>query len=209
MEIKNIFLLSMLVLMSCTPFSKEKAEASKENTILSNSQDRTFMNTSKIKLPANLKFGMSVEEVLKINPCDLQKLITPKKSNVISLMCKHLAPTIIIKQANEFLKPIFVAELWFVDNKLRSIVTRLTENPNDYFMIIVTEVKRILGLPQIGFSDDDARKFNSGVKNQLFVAWEDGNQGVIVNITSYPDGGKAASLNIFPSGFNFAEEIGE
>lgn len=205
---KILLVITLIVAIGCNQSKNNLLQESSKDTQVP-LQKRQLIKSSKIKLPGSLKFGMSVEEVLKINPCNLQKLVTPKKSNVISLMCKNLAPTITIKQANEFLKPIFIAELWFVNNKLRSIITRLTETPTDYFMIIVTEVRRILGLPQVGFSDDDARKFNSGVKNQLFVAWEDGNQGVIVNITSYPDGGKAASLNIFPAGFNFSEEVGE
>lgn len=172
------------------------------------------MNEGKVQATISKDEGLKRAKLLA-SKCEKNNIdICPSAAMLLapydnSLMCTNLAPTLSVKQANEFLKPIFVAELWFVDNKLRSIITRLTENPSDYFVILATEVKRIIGLAQVGFSDDDVRKFNSGLKDQLFLVWEDGNQGVIVNITIYPDGGKSASLNIFAAGFNYNEEIGE
>lgn len=169
-------------------FSSSSGKGNSENTL------RPKL-TSKIKLPANLALGMSVEEVLRLNPCSLSKLETGQgtsETDEVLLKCDRLPPTLKyerlitltslltgeVKEDRTFEMPTFI----FKNNRLVSLETFIGGYV-EYHAAIFKAISEVLGPPIQGVSEDDVRKFDAHLKDAMYFGWEDGNQTVFANIS--------------------------
>lgn len=201
---KITLIVAIIFLQGCFNSNSSKAE-NKTNSITSSAS--STKTTGKIKLPKSIKFGMSVEEVLKINPCDLKNEKISLKSNVVTLMCPLLPPEIKFETVSSLDVITNIAQFYFVNNKLRTVNTLITKNIN-YFENLIKTLKTILGPTEAGVSQDDINKFNANITPALFVGWKDGNQFVVVQAKNH-NHSHQVWLNIFPDDFDWVNEIGD
>lgn len=169
-------------------FSSTSGKGNSENTL------RPKI-TSKIKLPANLALGMSVEEVLRLNPCSLSKLETGQgtsETDEVFLKCDRLPPSLKyerlitltslltgeVKEDRTFENPTFI----FINNRLVGLDTFIGGYV-EYHAAIFKAISEVLGPPIRGVSEDDVRKFDAHLIDGMYFRWQDGDQSVYANIS--------------------------
>jgi len=167
------------------------ASASKEQEV----KPQINLQKSKVSLPANIVLGMSVEEILRLNPCPLSKVDTDQSSSEkdeIFLKCDRLSPAIKYermltltslltgekKEDRTYEMPTFV----FRNNKLVSVDTFIGGYV-EYHAAIFKSISDILGPPNQGVSEDDIRKFDARLIDGMYIGWKDGEQLVFANIS--------------------------
>ena len=194
----GLFLLIMFfTLSSCS------AKDDKETSSIPKPQKK-----AKIQLPKGIQFNMTSGEVLSKNLCELKKTNVYNKPHAMMLMCAGVE--LPFKYDSKRFLPFNdhkIVQLTFVKDRLRSFKYVIANNTVD-FMPLVTAGKKIWGPLQLGASDEQVRKFNAGITEQLTVGWEDGDHIVLVNLYQAPNGGKATNLYINAYDYNFEKEIG-